>query len=143
MYLCKSGNSPLLHTPNELGTKKQGVEPAPQLPRHRERDRTSLHIWKDDRDRLQTILSQLDIPQDYGQADRLSLFLNWLESYLAQPAAVEPTEQQATGIAEESTEPDMAQVEAPAPADPLPPLPQPSDEIQGLHQQVKSTSYAA
>ncbi|MDX2239843.1 MAG: protelomerase family protein [Leptolyngbyaceae cyanobacterium bins.302] len=117
--------------------ESEQAEPIPQLPRHRERDRTSLRIWKNDRDRLQAILSQLDISEDYVQPDRLSLFLNWLEDHLAQPAAVErtePGEQQAAVIAEEVTEPDSAQVEAQAPADPS--VPEPSDEIQGLHQQV-------
>ena len=136
--LGQSGIKPIqmFAAPTQEAESEQ-VEPTPQLPRHRGRDRTSLRIWKDDRDRLQAILSQLDISPDYVQADRLSLFLNWLEDYLAQPAAVErtePVEQQEEAIAEEVTEPDSAQVEAQAPADP--PTPQPSEEIQGLHQQV-------
>mgnify|MGYP002777201699 FL=1 len=136
--LGQSGIKPIqmFAAPTQEAESEQ-VEPTPQLPRHRGRDRTSLRIWKDDRDRLQAILSQLDISPDYVQADRLSLFLNWLEDYLAQPAAVErtePVEQQEEAIAEEVTEPDSAQVEAQAPADP--PVPQPSEEIQGLHQQV-------
>ena len=75
--LGQSGIKPIqmFAAPTQEAESEQ-VEPTPQLPRHRGRDRTSLRIWKDDRDRLQAILSQLDISPDYGQADRISLFLN-------------------------------------------------------------------
>jgi len=70
-------------TPEE---DSEPVESTPQLPRHRERDRTSLRIWKDDRDRLQAILSQLDIPQDYGQADASpSSSTAWKNTWLSLP----------------------------------------------------------
>ena len=121
------------------------VESTLPAPRHRKRERTSLRLWKDDRDRLQTILTHLAIPQDRVQADRLTLLLDWLEAHLAQPSA---REGQAEAGAEEASRPEkatapeevpapdrlIAQVNTPPLADPLPS--QPSEEIQDLRQEV-------